>query len=615
MNVKRIIFLLVLISALNSCGGGGGSSGGGNDGACDGSCANQSLSVGDVEAIVGRATKAAASMSAPAIISIVDRVGHVLAVYQMSGASATTRIDGQVGASGGLEQAVVPAVLAAISKAGTGAYLSSQGNAFSTRTASQIVQENFLPGESRQPGGPLFGVQFSQLPCSDLMNRNSAGPKPLPLGLAGDPGGIPLYKEGDLVGGVGIELNGLYTVDRDIRGVDADNREEEIALAAAFKFQAPSNRRADQIFAGGKSLRFTDADYPSTDPVNSGEVAPTGGSYTPVAGFFNGSVRAGVVFGTPESGILKTVRAGSAAAILASVGDGTRNGASLGGSEIRADEVSALLDSALLTADRARAAIRRPLDTRARVSISVVDQNGTLLGLTRSEDAPVFGIDVSLQKARTAAFFSSPGASTKLASFGGYANSSKSFAGRDLFNGSIAVTARAIGNMSRPFFPDGINGNGNGPLSLPFPGSAGGSSWSPFNTGLQLDLIFSAVVAPLSGNIPSSCSSGSIGRALANGIQIFPGAVPLYRGTTLIGAIGVSGDGIDQDDMISYFGASREGLTFAGYPNMGDATLGFNAPYEMRIDTVDLSSTDTQLRYVSCPEGPFIEDNGQNVCK
>ena len=49
----------------------------------------------------------------------------------------------------------------------------------------------------------------------------------------------------------------------------------------------------------------------------------------------------------------------------------------------------------------------RPLDSRAQVTISVVDTNGTVLGIVRSPDAPIFGIDVSLQKARTATFFSS----------------------------------------------------------------------------------------------------------------------------------------------------------------------------------------------------------------
>jgi uncharacterized protein GlcG (DUF336 family) len=612
MKTIRSIFIALILMQLTSCGGGGGSGGGGADGSCDGSCPHRSLAGAEVDQIVGRATKAAADLGTAATIAVVDRVGHVLAVYQMSGAALTTKIDGQIGAAGGLEQSVVPATLAAISKAGTGAYLSSQGNSFSTRTASQIVQENFLPGETRQPGGPLFGVQFSQLPCSDLMNRNSAGPRPLPLGLAADPGGIPLYKDGDLVGGIGIELNGSYSLDRDIRAADIDNREEEIAVAAAFEFQAPSNRRADVIFAGGKSLRFIDASYPATDPFPEGTRAPQGGSYVPVAGFFSGTVRDGVVFGTAASGILQTARAGVPAAILASVGEATRSGASRGGSELQSFEVSAILDSALLTAQRARAAIRRPLDTAARVSISVVDHDGTLLGFVRSEDAPVFGIDVSLQKARTAAFFSSADATSVL---GGYGAATAAFIGQDIFNGSTAVTGRAVGNLARPFFPDGINSNSQGPLSLPFPGRSAGASWSPFNTGAQLDLILPAVVAPLSGRIPSSCSSGAVGRRLANGMQIFPGSVPLYRGRTLIGAVGISGDGIDQDDMISYFGASRDGLNYAGHPSIGDPVLGFNAPYDMRVDKVNLATTDTQLRYISCPEAPFIEDNVQNVCR
>ena len=98
---------------------------------------------------------------------------------------------------------------AAIAKAVTGAYLSSEGNAFSTRTASQIVQENFNPGEQNQPSGPLFGVQFSQLACSDFTSAfNGIGPGPgpqrSPLGLSADPGGFPLYKAGVPVGGVGV---------------------------------------------------------------------------------------------------------------------------------------------------------------------------------------------------------------------------------------------------------------------------------------------------------------------------------------------------------------------------------------------------------------------------
>lgn len=608
--------LSILVTA---CSGGGDGSSGGQDGGCDGSCANQFLSSEDVQNILKRVIQSSSDRGVNVTASVVDRVGNVLAVYQMVGANGSTIITGQIGAVGGLEGAVVPSTLAAISKAGTGAYLSSQGNAFSTRTASQIIQENFLPGETQQPGGPLFGVQFSQLPCSDLMNRNSAGPKPLPLGLSADPGGIPLYKTGDLVGGLGIEFNGTYTIDREIRNLDSDNNEEEIALAGAFGFETPSQRGGDSIFAGGKSLRFSDATYPSVDPLVATSADIDSSRLVSVRPFFNGSIKSGVTFGNPESGIVKSVRAGSASAVLASIGAGTSNGSSLGGLELTSSEVSAILDSALLTAERIRAAIRRPLDTRARVSIFVVDHQGNILGFTRSEDAPVFGIDVALQKARTAAFFSSSSASAKLRSFArssGYVSSASAFAGRDIFNGSVAVSNRAIGNLARPFYPDGINGNGNGPLSLPFPGSGGGSTWSPFNTGLQLDLIIDRVVAPLSGTIPSTCTdTGVFGRALANGIQIFPGSVPLYRNGSLIGAIGVSGDGIDQDDLTAFYGASRAGLDYAGHTEVGDLTLGFNAPSEIRSDTVTIPGTNTRLRYVNCPEAPFVESNDQNVCQ
>ncbi|MEP6568702.1 MAG: heme-binding protein, partial [Acidobacteriota bacterium] len=37
---------------------------------------------------------------------------------------------------------------------------------------------------------------------------------------------------------------------------------------------------------------------------------------------------------------------------------------------------------------------------------------------------------------------------------------------------------------------------------------------------------------------------------------IFPGSVPLYKNGVLAGAIGISGDGVDQDDLISAGGAN-----------------------------------------------------------
>ena len=98
------------------------------------------------------------------------------------------------------------------------------------------------------------------------------------------------------------------------------------------------------------------------------------------------------------------------------------------------------------------------------------------------------------------------------------------------------------------------------------------------------------------------------GTRLDNGIQIFPGSVPVYRGNELVGGIGVSGDGIDQDDMISFLGLHNAGVR--------TGTIG-NAPNEIRADRilVTVGSRQVRLRYVNCPFAPFLDDPAQNVCE
>src|SRR3546814_19298368 len=54
---------------------------------------------------------------------------------------------------------------------------------------------------------------------------------------------------------------------------------------------------------------------------------------------------------------------------------------------------------------------------------------------------------------------------------------------------------------------------------------------------------------------------------LQNGIQIFPGSVPIYRGGRLVGGVGVSGDGSDQDAMFSFLGAHNGGSSVGGIGN------------------------------------------------
>jgi hypothetical protein len=241
----------------------------------------------------------------------------------------------------------------------------------------------------------------------------------------------------------------------------------------------------------------------------------------------------------------------------------------------------------------------------------------------------VFGTDVSLQKARSAALFSNPKAAGDLtANNSPIASNQADIAGfvqklRDFlpdakaFTGDYAYAERPIGLLSRPYFPDGQVGTPNGPLSRPI------ASFSPFSTGLQSALIFANVATHvnyvLSGgaspDTPDHCTplptfTGTDGRVtnrLANGEQIFPGGVPIYRGNTLVGAVGVSGDGIDQDDMVSFLGLYNGGQRVT--------TIG-HAVQTMRISNLAIAQNKGGfLPYVQCPFAPFLDTSLQNACE
>lgn len=550
--------------------------------------AQAALSASEVRRIVGLVVSEANARGAPATIAVVDRPGNVLAVYQMSGAASEVTISSQRGipAGNGLEGVVVPATFAAIAKAITGNYLSSGGNSFSTRVASQIVQEHFNPGEFNQPAGPLFGVQFSQLQCSDLTTEvgTTQGPKPSPLGLSADPGGFPLYKGGEVVGGIGVIADGLYSIDNSISDLD-DSIDEILALAGTRGFEAPGPLR--QVTLDGKIVRYSDNNIADLRTGSSSGLSNS--NFSQVPGFFNGRVKSGVGFGTSRSGFVASNRFGVPAVVL---GDRFRPRAGTDAGALTENEVRVLISNALRVAMRSRAQIRNPAESSARVSISIVDSNGVILGIARTPDAPIFGTDVSLQKARTAAFFSRPDAGQILINAGHahFVNAARAFGLPTALADGIAFSDRAGGNLSRPFYPDGIDANPPGPFSFPI------SVWSPFNVGLQLNLVANRLTLPGAG-----CTGIS---NIPNGIQIFPGSVPIYRGGQLIGGIGVSGDGVDQDDMISFLGLHNAGLELGGAINNADPSI--------RADT--LSPQGVRLRYINCPQAPFIDSTEAFPC-
>jgi uncharacterized protein GlcG (DUF336 family) len=595
------------------------------------------LSVADVEQVIARATAEAAARGLPAVIAVVDRVGNVLAVYRMAGAqaTATTRPNAN-GANIDAQGVSFPAELGAIAKAISGAYLSSGGNAFSTRTASMIVQPHFPPAATTVglESGPLYGVQFSQLPCSDLVARFGVGspmigPKRSPLGLAADPGGFPLYKGGVLVGGVGVMADGDYGFDAEVTDID-DDAEEHIALAATVGHDAPAGIRANRISLDGTLLRYSDAAPGGlrSNPANPPAFAGLSGALVAVPGFAAATIIPGANFGSEASGVRRATPAEfnhPDAHVLSDGGGGNRYPVRAGtdagevAQPLSAAEVRAVLEEAFAVMARSRAQIRQPLDSRSEKTITVVDTRGAVLGLVRSPDAPLFGTDVALQKARSVAFFSGPNAGSDLAAATTAAGAAdpnvRDFVGRvngffaqaGVLAGAFAISNRAIGNIARPYFPDGEAGRPPGPFSRDIAG------WSPFSTGLQSALIVQNLVQVLGGDDPRQCTflpntPGGQNR-LANGLQIFPGGVPIYRGTVLVGAIGVSGDGIDQDDMTAFLGTQYAGVRLGGSISLPPASI--------RSDQieVDVAGTPVRLRFVGCPFAPFLDTAQQNVCQ
>ena len=554
VSIARLLVCMCVFGALTACGSKSSNSTGA---APDSAAGSESLTAAEVQQIIAQAARKATDLGLPVTIAVVDREGTRLGVLQMASAPTTTTISG--GGSGGLEGQTLTdsAFFAAVSKAGTGAFLSSQGNAFSTRTASFIVQEHFPPQVVPSVGGPLFGVQFSQLLCSDVSRTShSALTSNLPLGLSADPGGLPLYKNNVLVGGIGVEGDGIYTADKDPTDNDQPN-EEIIAAAGTFGFSAPRGIQADRILLDGIAFPFAN-------------VGPNpSASSTPYSTFSAAGTERVAPIASPASGFTASTVGGVSGFVDSNFPfiAGTDGG-------LTAAEVTQILGQAAQQADRTRAAIRNPLGTPARVNITVVDTTGTILGIFRTLDAPLFGFDVSVQKARTANFFTHPQAGTELTAAGLTTYVSALAAEGINLDGQFAFTDRAGGFMSQPIFPPGATSSfSHGPLSLPL------GQWSPFNTGLQLDAInlTNAAITPA-----SPCTSLT---RVANGFQIFPGSVPLFKNGVHVGAIGVSGDGVDQDDLIAAKGSE-----------------GFEAPEGIRAD--QLLVRGARLPYVVFPRNP-----------
>ena len=206
-------------------------------------------------------------------------------------------------------------------------------------------------------------------------------------------------------------------------------------------------------------------------------------------------------------------------------------------------EVDKIVKDAIAMAEKTRAIIRLPLGTRAKFVIAVADADGTIIALNRMPDATIFSVDVAATKARNVLYFSGP---------------LRPDSDMPQVPKLTAITNRTIEFGAQPFYPPGIDYSGPGKF---------------------FDILYKRDVA-------NPCTQGSDTREKnKSGIVFFPGALPLYRNGVMIGGLGVSGDGVEQDDFVT-----------------AAAVAGFEAPENIRADRVFVDGV--RLPYIKFPRNP-----------
>ena len=487
------------------------------------------------------------------VVAVVDREGFVLGVWSLKPL-------GQFDLN----------VIDAVTKAGTAAFLSSDQNAFSSRTAGFIVQQHFPPGIRNRPPGPLVGVNFSNMSFSDV-NRfknpytydplafggggtNGAPITPLSLaalsGLAGSPGGVPLYStNGQLLGGIGAAITGKPPVpeldDIQMTAKQKYDVDEDVALAGQIGFEPAKFIFGSQVFIGGIRVPY----------VNSKTVLAN----VAVLGSIGSVVLPYEITNSPPVSYPSNNFGGVAGEIRAPIINDPVPGTIDGEARLSASEVTNILTLAAQRAVITRAGIRLPRGQPAQVFIAVVNNpNQTnvtpvVLGTFRTGEATIFSWDVAVQKARTALLFSNT-------NFFGHTND--------------AFSTRAVGFLAQSLYPPGIVHKPPGP----YLGLQELYSLLPLGvTNILNGVYFTATNPPLTAPDPN----------LPNGMTIFPGGFPLYRNGVLIGAIGVSGDGVDQDDIIAAAG-----------------TVNFPATNSIRSDRIIFRGA--RLPYAKFPRNPSL---------
>jgi uncharacterized protein GlcG (DUF336 family) len=394
-------------------------------------------------------------------------------------------------------------------------------------------------------------------------------------GIATLPGGIPIFKNGQVVGGIGVFFPGRtgYAT------------EENSSLSTTFNPALPDRSlEAEWIaFAAVGGTRLS-VDGSPTAPIDAlGGVALPAGIGLPAGRIDLVGIQLDVYGpGGAVEGLRTLLTVGSQVG-RGSANDGTNqivsggaNGMPGGGDDvflraglpvpegwivlphngdgITADEVTAIVANSIQQASQTRAAIRLPLGTRAKFVFAVADRQGNIVGLFRQPDATVFSIDVAVAKARNVAYYADPAQLLAIDQVPGLPP-------------GAALTNRTFRYLGEPRFPEGIDAAPPGPFSQLNDDPTGTNRFTGRLVGAPLPASAYQSVVGYDAFNPGTNFHQTANVLNQNGIVFFPGSSPLYEFGNLIGGFGVSGDGVDQDDV----------TTVAGQ-------RGFDAPIGVRAD-------------------------------
>jgi len=227
------------------------------------------------------------------------------------------------------------------------------------------------------------------------------------------------------------------------------------------------------------------------------------------------------------------------------------------GPDITAAQVEQIITDGIAEAERVRAAIRLPLGSRTRMVFAIADESGEVLGLYRMRDATVFSIEVAVSKARNTAYYASAADIQPI----------DQVVGQDgtVVPAGTAFTNRTFRFMAEPRFPSGQDGTIPGSFSIlhDIVDAVPGFSFD-FTAQQIVECDFPIPYTEFDTVLGfNSFNPGSNFRDIDNyenqsGVVFFPGSTPVYGGSgALVGGFGVSGDGVDQDDVVTFVGAGN----------------------------------------------------------